>query len=243
MIALQLYSLKEIEEENFEKVLEMTRDAGYDSVEFAGYFGYEAQEMKKLLNKYKLAPLSAHVGIERLENHFEEELEYAKEIGIKMIVCPYLELANYDDIVSSAKILERCASLACEKGIMVGYHNHEHEFERIGKMYKLDILFENAPSLMLEPDLFWMAYAKVDPLTYIAPYAICNSICAVHAKEIGENLKDNVYVGDGLIDFDSIMDVVNPYYIPYIVEQEEYTTDYFEGIKRSYEGLKRVIEL
>jgi len=94
---------------------------------------------------------------------------------------------------------------------------------------------------MLEPDLYWIAYAGLDPVKYIEPYAKNGRICAVHAKEISENLKDNVYVGEGIIDFKAVAELVDFGKIPYIVEQEEYTTDHFTGISRSYQGLKKVL--
>ncbi|HEY5586212.1 MAG TPA: sugar phosphate isomerase/epimerase [Ruminiclostridium sp.] len=239
-IALQLYSIKEEEEESFEKALEMTARAGYKSVEFAGYFGIDAEAMKKLLSKYGLTAVSSHRGIDQFANKFEEELEYAKSVGYDMIVCPWLDCKSLDEVKASAAILEKCALIASKNGVKVGYHNHDQEFTKFEGKYALDILLELAPTVMLEPDLFWVAYAGVDPVEYITPYAKSGRICAIHAKEISENLKDNVYVGAGIIDFKGVIALVDPEKIPYIIEQEEYTSDHFDGISKSYNGLKKV---
>ncbi len=240
-IALQLYSIKEEEEENYEGAVEMAARAGYNSVEFAGYFGYDPASMKRLLSKYGLTAVSSHIGIDRFRNNFEEELEYAVKVGYGMIVCPWLDCNSPEEIKADGAVLEKCALLAAEKGIKVGYHNHNQEFNKFEGKYALDILLESAPSVMLEPDLFWIAYAGVDPVGYIEPYAREGRICAIHAKEISENLKDNVYIGEGVIDFKAVDELVDHRKIPYIVEQEEYTTDHFDGISKSCQGLKKVL--
>jgi len=235
-----LYSLKE---ESLEKALEMTAKAGYDSVEFAGYFGNDAASIRKLLAEYGLTALSSHIGINQFTDRFDEELEYALNVGFKMLVCPWLDCKSLDDLEKSGAVLERCALAAAKKGVKVGYHNHNQEFTKFKGKYALDILLELAPTVMLEPDLFWIAYAGLDPVEYIAPYADSGRICAVHAKEISKNLKNNVYIGDGIIDFKGIASIVDPEKVPYIVEQEEYTSDLFDGISKSYKGLKKALGL
>lgn len=240
-LALQLYSIKEEEGESFEKALEMTAKAGYDSVEFAGYFGNDAASMKKLLAKYGLAAISSHIGIDQFTNRFDEELKYAVDVGFRIIVCPWLDCKSLDDVKAAAAILETCAQKAAEKGVVVGYHNHDQEFTKFEGKYALDVLMELAPTVMLEPDLFWIAYAGLDPVEYITPYAKSGRICAIHAKEIAANLKDNVYIGEGMIDFKGTAAIVDPEKVPYIVEQEEYTTDHFDGISKSCQGLKEIL--
>ncbi|MHB8061985.1 MAG: sugar phosphate isomerase/epimerase family protein [Ruminiclostridium sp.] len=240
-ISLQLYSIKEEEEESFERALEMTAKAGYRSVEFAGYFGNDTEAMKKLLLKYDLTAVSTHIGIEQFTNRFEEELQYAINVGYDMIVCPWLDCDSVEEIKQAAAILEKCALAAVKRGIKVGYHNHDQEFKKFDGKYALDILLELAPTVMLEPDLFWIAYAGLDPVEYITPYAKSGRICAIHAKEISENLKENIYIGSGIIDFKGVAALVDPEKIPYIVEQEEYTSDHFDGISKSFKGLQKVL--
>ena len=48
--ALQLYSIKEIAEQDFYHALHIAKQIGYDGVEFAGFFGKEAIETKKYID-------------------------------------------------------------------------------------------------------------------------------------------------------------------------------------------------
>lgn len=241
-ISLQLYSIKEEAEEDFPHALELTGKAGYTGVEFAGYFGNSPEQMKALLKKYGLKAVSTHCSIERLENALEEELEYARVLDYKLIVCPYLKCENRARTEEDAKFLESCAQKASKQGIAIGYHNHNHEFTKFGGVYAQDILLETAPSIVFQPDLFWIAYAGIDPAEYIEPYAKAGRIGAVHAKELAKTGTENVYIGTGKIDFKTIAAICPPSKYPYIVEQEEFSSDHFDGISKSFQGLKHILE-
>jgi sugar phosphate isomerase/epimerase len=105
----------------------------------------------------------------------------------------------------------------------------------------MDILLEKAPSIKFEPDVFWVAYAGVDPLSYIIPFEKAGRICAIHAKELAKEGKDNVYIGEGKVDFKGIAAACPPPKYPWIIEQEEYHSDHEDGITRSFKGLKAVL--
>jgi sugar phosphate isomerase/epimerase len=97
------------------------------------------------------------------------------------------------------------------------------------------------PSVKVEPDVFWVAYAGVDPVSYITPYARAGRICAIHAKELAREGGKNVYIGGGKIDFAGIAAICPPSVYPWIVEQEEFSGDHFDGISRSLQGLQSIL--
>ena len=237
IISLQLYSIKEEVEKDFDNALGMTKKAGYQGVEFAGYHGKTPDELVEMLAKHGLKAVSSHTPMERLRNSLDEEFNYAKKLGHNMIVCPYLDWKTEEAIIEDAKFLETCAQKAAAEGITIGYHNHAHEFKYFGEKYAMDILFDNMPSVKFEPDVFWIAHADVDPITYLKPFAASGRICAIHAKEISKEGKTNVYIGEGRIDFSGLADLCPPSEYYYIAEQEAFTTDYFDGISRCYQGL------
>ena len=70
--AVQLYSLRYyIEENGLEKTFEVIKNAGFKGVEFAGFYGLCAQEIQKLLNKYSLEAVSAHINVYDYKNDLE----------------------------------------------------------------------------------------------------------------------------------------------------------------------------
>ena len=61
--ALQLYSIKEIAEQDFYHAIHIAKQVGYDGVEFAGFYGKEAIETKKYLDDLDILPAGSHVGL------------------------------------------------------------------------------------------------------------------------------------------------------------------------------------
>ena len=241
VISLQLYSIKEEAEADFEKALELTARCGYTGVEFAGYFGYSGSQMNELLKKYNLTAVSTHIGLDRIRDALDEEIAFAKTVGYRMIVCPWLPCTSEEEVIKDAKTLEECAQKAAQEGMIIGYHNHDHEFKRFGSTYAMDIILENAPSVQFQPDVYWVALAGVDPVSYITPLEKAGRICSVHAKELAKNKKENAYIGEGIINFKGIAAVCDPSCYPWIVEQEEYHSDHEDGIARSFKGLKAIL--
>ncbi len=242
-VALQLCSIGQEASENLDAALEMVVKAGYNAVEFAGHYGISASETKALLQKHGLTAVSAHVQFNAFRDDFAANLQYAKDCGYDTLICPWTEADTLEQVMETARVLEECAKVAAKEGVTVGYHNHSQQFNKFDGKYALEIMLEAAPSVKLQPDLYWVAYAGVSPLEYIAKYAEADRICSVHAKDLAKVGKDNVYVGEGVIDFAGAAKLLNPEKIPFIVEQEDYTQglSHFDGISKSSAGLKAAI--
>ena len=50
-VGLQLYSVREDMEKDMEATLKKVKEIGYDYVEFAGYFGHTAEQVREWLDK------------------------------------------------------------------------------------------------------------------------------------------------------------------------------------------------
>ena len=60
-VGLQLYSVRENLEKDFEGTLRKVKEMGYSAVEFAGLYGNAPEKVKALCEEIGLVPLSAHV--------------------------------------------------------------------------------------------------------------------------------------------------------------------------------------
>jgi sugar phosphate isomerase/epimerase len=242
-IALQLYSIKEDAEQDFAGALGMAQRAGYQGVEFAGYYGIQPEQMKKLLEEYKLKAVSTHAGLERLKEALEDEIGFAKTLGYRLVICPYTTCGSKEEVLEHAAVLQECAKRAAAQGITLGYHNHSHEFtSRFDGKYAMDILLEHAPAVKFQPDVFWIAVGGVDPVAYLEPLVRADRVCALHAKELAKEGKENVYIGQGRIDFKALARICPPSLYPWIIEQETFSGGRFEGISQSYTGLRKVFD-
>jgi len=221
--AIQLYSIRDAMEDNFIGILEKlgNKGFGYTGVEFAGFNGIAAGEMKKALEDNGLKAIGSHTPLERLLNALDEEIAYHKTIGAGYIICPYAEIGNKADTLDLARKLTPVADKVVAEGLKFGYHNHAHEFAVDDGEYLLDILFENLPAgTVMELDIYWSEYANINSLEYMEKHK--DKLELLHVKQIGEG-KRNVEVDKGFIDFEEVIKKARAMGVKhFILEQEEY---------------------
>src|SRR5712691_11693908 len=80
-VALQLYTVRDQTERDFAGTLERVAEIGFPGVEFAGYGGFDAGQLRDLLERLGLAAAGAHVSLAALEADAAREIEYCLAIG------------------------------------------------------------------------------------------------------------------------------------------------------------------
>lgn len=183
-VALQLYSVRDDLQDDFEGTVRKVKTLGFDGVEFAGLYGRSAAEVKALMDQVGLAPVSAHVPIDDMLADPDGIMETYREIGCGYIAIPWLEekrrpsAMGYEDTIKAIKMLAGCAN---KHGLTLLYHNHDFEFVKVGGKYALDVMYENIPALMTELDTCWIGVAGEDPARYVEKYA--GRAPVVHLKD------------------------------------------------------------
>lgn len=226
--SLQLYSLREVP--TLRQRMEIAAQAGYTGVEFAGYDGIAGPEMRRLLASLGLRGTGSHIAYDALRDDLDGCVRYCQEAGITSAACPGCEMNDRDQALAQAEFLEACAERFGAEGIPFAYHNHAHEFADAGNGETLfDVLLHNTSKLGAELDVFWAAYAGVDPLAFIQTYA--GRVPLLHFKEFGaENA--NVELGRGCLDFAALARAgLAQGTRELIVEQEQYTMPPEESIR------------
>lgn len=67
---LQMYSLRDITGEDLKGALEKVAKIGYKGMEFAGFFGHSAEEVKSWLDENGLTVTSTHTGWKEVADRF-----------------------------------------------------------------------------------------------------------------------------------------------------------------------------
>ena len=195
-IAVQLYSVhKYTDSVGLERTLADVAKIGYKGVEFAGYRGHSAAEIRRMLADNGLAACGTHVSTSAfMGDELPKSCEFCRECGFDLLVCPgggNLPGDNwsgsFDDWMRHitdfyAKVAERAAAFGCR----IGLHNHAWEFERTlsdGTTY-WDWFFSNTPgNVCMEQDVGWTVFAGHDPCAQFAKYP--GRSPTLHAKENG----------------------------------------------------------
>ncbi len=185
-IAYQVYSARVEAQADLNGVLAKIRALGYDGVEFAGFYGHTAQEVKAMLIKHDLIAISSHVPIDMILEDMFGVISYHKAIGCAYIAIPFLDESSRPGAKGFAAMLKtiyQFGRLCREAGIQLLYHNHDFEFETLSGQYGLDFLYEAVPAgiLQTEIDTCWVKYAGLDPAEYVRKYA--GRCPVVHLKD------------------------------------------------------------
>ncbi|CCQ96996.1 Xylose isomerase domain-containing protein TIM barrel [[Clostridium] ultunense Esp] len=242
-IGLQLYTLRNELQQDFWGTLNRVSEMGYETVEMAGYYGLSAKELKEGLREIGLTAISSHVGFSRLNENLEEEILYAKELGISYLVCPYLapeQLEKKEERRKVALALKQIAEKCREHGLMFAYHNHAHEMKEEEGKRILDRLFEeaDASSLQAELDLYWVKKGEADPMELMERYK--SRLHLLHIKDMApDEEKSFAEVGQGIMDYPSIFAKALEYGVRhYIVEQDLCKRPPLQSVEMSIQYLK-----
>ncbi|MDR3086116.1 MAG: TIM barrel protein [Christensenellaceae bacterium] len=184
--AAPLYIVREECQKDLFGVLKKLKMAGFEGIEFLGFFGHGAQDLRARLDEIGLKALGNHVPLAELELDAEAVFAFHKEVG-----CAYLTVAGIsaDQIIESADAVAQRLQILAEKakgyGLSLLFHNHDDELlAKKGGVEALELLMEataREESIALEPDLGWMEVGGGDCERYLRKYA---SRCPViHLKD------------------------------------------------------------
>lgn len=184
-VGIQLYGVRKAMEADFEGTLKAVADMGYEYVEFAGYYGRSADEIKGLLDKYGLKCISVHQGLDFYDNNPDAAAEFLKSFGTKYSVIPWYgveKLAGSDAWEGSVARFKRVGEVLKAHGMKLGYHNHDFEFEKHEGKYLHDYIFEALGDLIdPELDTCWVHYAGINPADKIREFS--GRVEIVHLKD------------------------------------------------------------
>ena len=185
-VALQLYTVRDEMEADFEGTLKAVKEMGYAGVEFAGLFGKTADEVKALCEENGLVPVSAHVPLDDMAADPQGVLSVYAEIGCKYVVVPYLteeRRPGTDGWQKTIADIRTCCEKAKELGMTMLYHNHDFEFVKLDGEYALDILYSSVSDdlLQTEIDTCWVNVGGENPAEYVKKYTGRSPV--VHLKD------------------------------------------------------------
>jgi len=92
-VGLQLYSVRQLMQQDFTGTLTRVAQAGYDEVEFAGYYNQSPEAIKTLLQELKITSPANHTQYNTLkEDTIEQTIAAAKIIGHSYLILPSLPM-------------------------------------------------------------------------------------------------------------------------------------------------------
>ena len=175
-LGVQLWSVKESLASEFEGTLRSLAGMGFTGVEFAGKFGEYGEDpaaLRSILESLGLRGSGAHLSFENLNaEHFEHTVRFYKILGVTTLIIGWDERAwhpeKVDELVTE---LNELAEKLNQQDMVIGYHNHQYEFDDFKGTTYWDYIAQNTrQDVVLQLDVAWAVYAGKDPVTYVTRY-------------------------------------------------------------------------
>lgn len=194
-IAVGLHSIHEACEANLPAALTAVAKMGYEGVEFAGYYGYEVAELRRLLDDAGLRAVGIHTWYEYgplVGPDAEEQVAAAIAdsqvldnellIGLGRLGFAQEDRGRRESWIEQAGMYNQLARRLAPEGLRVGYHNHAFEFEIVigGEMVWEILMAHLSPEVVIELDTGGAYRGGVDVLATLEGCA--GRAWAVHLK-------------------------------------------------------------
>ncbi len=242
-IGLQLYSVRQDCEKDLAPVLEAVAEMGYQGVEFAGYYGHTAQQLRELLDQNGLKCCGSHLQLPVLEgDELKKTIEFNKTIGNKYLIVAWMPdtyAESLESVKKAAKQFDDIAAKIKDQGMVVGYHAHGGDFKKIGNEFAWDLLFENTcKDVVMQMDLGNSLEAGGDPIASLRRFPGRSK--TIHLKETGGPA--TAVVGEGDVDWKTVFEICESTGGTewYIVEHERDTGTPLENVDRCLQSLKKM---
>ncbi len=241
-IALQLYSVRDDCARDFPAVLKNVAAMGYEGVEFAGYHNLGAGELRKILDGEGLRTAGSHVGLPTLMGDaLAATVDFNIELGNRFLIVPGLpeeRRHSIDAWKETAALFNTLADQVRPHGMVVGYHNHMHEFQPMNGEIPWDTFFSATQSdVVMQIDTGNAMHGGGDPVAILKRYP--GRAMTVHLKEYARD-NDKALVGEGDVDWSAVFEQCERDGTTqwYIVEQESFPCAPLEGAAKCLENLR-----
>ena len=247
-IGAQLYTVRDFTKtiEEFEETCRRIRDIGYQIVQISGT-NLPADEMKSILDKYRLEVVTTHRSFEGFLENLDEIIDYNQTLGCRLCgigSLPWGIRANPTAVKQFVKDADRVSGELKQAGMLFGYHHHSFEFAKLEGVRTIDRLIEDTDpeAFRFIVDTYWLQVGGVSPADFIT--GLGKRAMAVHLKDLNINpeqdfAQEMAEVGQGNLDWNGILNSCQNAGVSWaLVEQDVCKEDPFQSLRISYEFLK-----
>ena len=236
---LQMYSVRDFTEKDLLGTLKKVAEIGYKYIEFAGFFGNSAEDVKAALDANGLVCSGTHTGLGELDADFAAAVRYHHTIGNKNFIIPWADTSTKEKLDALIDGINKYQPMLAAEGITLAFHNHSGEFlpnkdgqiphEEMQKRTKIDF----------EIDTCWAYVAGRDPVETIT--ALKDRVHMIHLKDIkktAEGKHEGRALGEGEAPVSAVYARAKELGMRMIVESENLNPDGLSEVTRCMNYLR-----
>jgi sugar phosphate isomerase/epimerase len=246
-VGLELYSVREDCAKDLPGVLKAVAKMGYQGVEFAGYHGRTAEELRKLLDENGLKCCGTHIALDALlGENLEKTIAFNKTLGNKYLIVAYLpenRLNTKEKCIATAKIFNEVARKLEPHGMMTGYHCHDGDFKPMASgEIPWDMLFDNLDKkVVMQFDIGNAMSAGVQAAPYLEKYP--GRALTVHIKDHSKT-NNKALLGEGDVNWKEVIPLLRGKAGTewFIIEQESYAFPPLECVEKCLRNFEKMVK-
>jgi len=238
-VGVQLYSVRDQCRKDLPGTLAAVAKIGYKGVEFAGYWGRTAKELREMLDENGIVACGTHTPYESvLEDKLKETIEFNRTIGNKFLIVPSMSAGSRQEWLDKAKLFNEIADKVKPEGMAIGYHAHAHDFKKFDGENAWDLFFGNTKAeVIMQLDTSNCADGGADPVEVLKKYP--GRVRTIHIKAHGGGAE--AVIGEDKINWKEVFAFCEgPGKTDWYVLEHETSRDPLDAVKRSYEALKKL---
>jgi sugar phosphate isomerase/epimerase len=243
-ISLQLYTVRDETARDMPATLRRISEIGYPAVEFAGFGGLSAEDLRNILDDFGLRASGAHVPFDSWETDPESVITDMHTLDCAHAILPMVPPQYRSDEVEVARLagsLNRWGELCRQEGVTFSYHNHDFEFAPLGGTTMWDVLVrETDPGLVyLELDLYWVRFGGADPEPLLSDLG--DRIPLLHLKDMAsDEHRSDLPVGEGTMPWNTLLEAADAAGVQWYVAEQDNPRDALEDVRTSLQHLQEL---
>lgn len=245
LIGLQLYSVRDDCAKDLPGVLKAVAKMGYTGVEFAGYYGRSAEELRKMLDENGLKCYGTHISLDTLlGDEFDKTVAFNKTLGNKLLVVPWIpeeRRKTKQQLIETAKLFTEIAKKLEPHGLLLGYHNHMDEFKPVEGELPWDTFFGNADrKVAIQFDIGNALEGGAQAAPFLSKYP--GRVLSVHVKDHSK-ANPKALLGEGDEHWDEVIPLLKGKAGVrwFIIEQESYAFPPLECVEKCLRNFEKMM--
>ena len=245
-IAAQPYTCKPLlaDRESAISCLQRLAKIGFRAVQVSPKMPFDDAETKRICDDLGLTICATHAGHHEVVNDTQRVMDRLSLFGARYTATgpgdAKAAMASADFVKGLAANLNTAAQIMANNGFGLAYHNHAFELIRFGKQSMLEIIYEQAPDLLAEIDLYWLQAGGVNPLSWCEKLSGRTKFAHIKDYSMNDNYEPNFApIGAGGLEWESIIPVLEQGGCEwFIIEQDNcYGRDPVDCLDESYSYL------
>ena len=232
---LQLYSVRDVTGTDLEGTLKKVAEIGYRYVEFAGFFGHSAEQVKAMLDNYGLIVSGTHSGFDDLDKDFAGTVKYHHAIGNTNYIVPGAPWGTTAELNETIEKINKYKPMLAAEGIRLAYHNHDGEFKPNLDGQIAHEEMKRRTDIDFQIDTFWAFVAGRDPIEVIT--RLKDRVHVIHLKD-GLRNGQGFALGEGEAPVAAVREKAIELGMHMVVESETLQPDGISEVTRCFNYLK-----